>query len=203
MLQCRQGKRSPAAAVRIAVDLAEAGIITRAEAISRVSAEHVESLLKSVQVDEEHDTDGVWATGLGASPGVASGHVARDLDEATTLTEQGKEVILVRKFTAPDDVPAMFQSVGVLTEVGGATSHAALVCREIGLPCVVGAGEGLVEKLAGRVITIDGTTGKVHAEGSVNTSSVTGNHYVRTLIEYASACDAADHPIRRLDAVTG
>lgn len=201
MLQYRPGKRSPAAAVRIAVDLAEAGVITQAEAVSRVNAEHVESLLGSVKVDDG-DAD-ASATGLGASPGVATGHVARDLDEVMALADEGKDVVLVRKFTAPDDVPAMFQAVGVLTEVGGATSHAALVCREIGLPCVVGAGEGLVDRLAGRVITIDGTTGKVYAEGAVNTSSVADDPYVRALIGYATACNATDHPIHRLGLAAG
>ncbi|MDT0201659.1 pyruvate, phosphate dikinase [Nocardioides sp. AE5] len=197
MLQSRAGKRSPQAAVRIAVDLVEAGTITPAEALGRITADHVESLAGSTQVDAgDHE---VLATGLGACPGVATGHVARDLEEVLTLVDEGKPVILVRTFTAPDDVPAMFQAAGVLTEVGGATSHAALVCREIGLPCVVGAGPGLVEALAGQVITIDGTSGKVHAEGSVNTSSVAADPHVQKLIEYAGT--DAGHPIHRLATI--
>lgn len=195
MLQSRAGKRSARAAVRVAVDLTESGVIRPTEALARVTADQVESLAGSVVIEESGEA---LATGLGASPGIATGHVARDLDEVVALTDEGKDVILVRTFTEPDDVPAMFQAVGVLTEVGGATSHAALVCREIGLPCVVGAGEGLVERVAGSVITIDGTTGKVHAEGSVTTSSDTHDEYVRKLIEYAVASGDIDHPVHRL-----
>lgn len=198
MLQCRAGKRSPQAAVRVAVDLAEAGTITPAEALRRVTAEHVDSLARSTTVMVGDEDTATLATGVGACPGVATGHVARDLDEVMALADEGKEVILVRSSTTPDDTPAMFQSVAVLTEVGGATSHAALVCREIGLPCVVGAGEGLVARLAGQVITIDGTTGKVHAEGSVNTSLAGDDEYVLKLVKYAVACGDSQHPVHRL-----
>ncbi|WP_068395780.1 pyruvate, phosphate dikinase [Kribbia dieselivorans] len=194
VLQSRAGKRSPHASVRIAVDLFEAGTITAEEALSRVSSDHVDSLANASLIEKE---DGeALAIGLGASPGVATGHVAHTFEEVLALVGQGESVILVRTFTAPDDVPAMFQSAGVLTEVGGATSHAALVCREIGLPCVVGAGPGLVGSLAGSVITIDGTTGKVYSEGTVNTSPVAHDPHVLRMI--ALAADDAEHPIHRL-----
>jgi pyruvate,orthophosphate dikinase len=197
MLQCRAGKRSPAAAVRIAVDLARAGAITPAEALERITAEHVDSLAGASRVSGDGSAQ-TLATGIGASPGVATGHVARDFDEVLALTGEGKDVVLVRTFTAPDDVPAMFQSVGVLTEIGGATSHAALVCREIGLPCVVGAGPGLVDGLAGRVITIDGSSGQIYDAGAVSLLSAEEDEHVRVLQEYAASFDPS-HPIRRLD----
>ena len=201
MLQCRAGKRSPRAAVRIAVDLAESGLITTGEALQRITDDHVSSLGVAESVEDSAEgTATALATGLGASPGVATGVVARDFDEVMELTGNGEDVILVRTFTAPDDVPAMFQSVGVLTEVGGTTSHAALVCREIGLPCVVGAGEGLVGRLAGKKITIDGSTGKVYAEGSVTTSRAADDDHVRALIRYAIDTGATDHPVHRLAA---
>lgn len=195
MLQCRAGKRSPRAAFRIAVDLAEAGVISPAEALERVTEEQIDKLANAVQVNGAAQA---LAEGLGASPGVAHGHVASTFDEVAALNAEGKDAVLVTTFTAPDDVPAMFASVGVLTEIGGATSHAALVCREIGLPCVVGAGAGLVEQLAGKVITIDGETGKVYAEGSVQTGSSDREAYINTMIGYADAVGDADHPVRRL-----
>lgn len=195
MLQSRSGKRSPQAAVRIAAELAQEGLITPAEALGRVTAEQVDSLAALQRVDGGGP---ILARGLGACPGVATGHVARDLDEVAAHVEAGRNVILVRTFTAPDDVPAMFQSVGVVTEVGGATSHAALVCREIGLPCIVGAGDGLVEALADQVITIDGAAGTVYAGDSVAAQSVTDDPHVQALLRFADQAGAGDHPIHRL-----
>lgn len=195
MLQCRSGKRSPQAAVRVAVDLLDDGLISRREALGRVTEDQVESLASSRLVSGAGDA---LATGLGACPGVATGRVARDLDEVMELTAEGHQVILVRTFTAPDDVPAMFQSIGVVTEVGGATSHAALVCREIGLPCIVGAGDGLVDRLAGKVITIDGGNGAVYEGAEIGTSSAAADAHVQRLVEIAIADGAAEHPITRL-----
>ena len=195
MLQCRAGKRSPKAAVRVAVDLAAEGVITPTEALARISEDHVTSLGSSKSVVT---TSAPIAAGLAASPGVAVGRVARDLGEVTELVDAGHDVVLVRTFTAPDDVPAMFQSVGVVTEVGGATSHAALVCREIGLPCVVGAGDGLVDALAGQVITVDGTSGQIFAGDVVDTPVDPEDPYVQRLIALAEAEGADDHPVHRL-----
>jgi pyruvate,orthophosphate dikinase len=197
MLQCRSGKRSPQAAVRVAADLVDEGVLAGSEALDRVTTEHVESLASSRNVTGTGDA---IATGLGACPGVATGRVARDLDEVMALSAEGHPVVLVRTFTAPDDVPAMFQSVGVVTEVGGATSHAALVCREIALPCVVGAGPGLVDALAGKVVTIDGSTGAVYEGDGIGTTSAATDPSVRRLAEIALAEGASDHPITRLAA---
>lgn len=195
MLQCRAGKRSPKAAVRVAVDLASEGIITPGEALARVSDDQITSLGSAKTVVT---ADAPLASGLAASPGVAVGRVARDLDEVAELIDAGHDVVLVRPYTAPDDVPAMFQSVGVVTEVGGATSHAALVCREIGLPCIVGAGEGLVDALTGKIVTIDGTTGNIYEGDVVETPVDPEDPYVRRLIEFAAAEGQADHPVYRL-----
>ncbi|RRQ27444.1 pyruvate, phosphate dikinase [Rhodococcus sp. Eu-32] len=163
VLQCRKGKRSAAAAVQVAVDLAHAGVISKSEAIERVSAEQIRSLETSGGVTAGAP---VVAQGNGASPGIAAGIAVTDTDEAQNLAAEGTSVVLVRPSTAPDDVPAMFESVAVVTEVGGSTSHAALVCREIGLPCVVGCGPGTVAALQGRTITVDGASGKIY-EGNV------------------------------------
>lgn len=163
VLQCRKGKRSAAAAVQVAVDLAHAGLISQSEALERISAEQIQSLENN---DEIASGAPVVAQGNGAGPGTATGVAVTDTEEAQNLAADGVSVVLVRPSTAPEDVPAMFESVAVVTEVGGSTSHAALVCREIGLPCVVGCGPGTVEALRGRTITVDGESGKIY-EGNV------------------------------------
>ncbi|MGU3433046.1 pyruvate, phosphate dikinase [Actinomycetes bacterium M1A6_2h] len=163
VLQCRKGKRSPAAAVQVAVDLVHAGVITRSEALARITVDHIRSLENNVGIAEGAP---VVAHGNGASPGTATGLAVTDTEEAQNLAGEGVSVVLVRSSTAPDDVPAMFESVAVVTEVGGSTSHAALVCREIGLACVVGCGPGTVDALRGRTVTVDGTSGKIY-EGNV------------------------------------
>ncbi|HEU0190158.1 MAG TPA: PEP/pyruvate-binding domain-containing protein [Mycobacterium sp.] len=103
----------------------------------------------------------VLATGTPASPGSATGRAYADVDAALDAADRGESVILLRPTTSPDDVPAMFAARGVVTEIGGATSHAAVLSREIGRPAVVGCGPGLVDRLDGRLITVDGTTGEV------------------------------------------
>jgi pyruvate,orthophosphate dikinase len=184
ILQCRAGKRSAAAAVRIAVDLVREGMISRDEALPRVTAEHVEAVRGGVSGALHGE---VLAEGLGAGPGVISGEAVTTEARAEELAGTGTPFILLRPSTAPEDVPIMFESAGVLTESGGSTSHAALVCREIGLPCVVGAGPGLVESLQGLTITIDGTTGKVYA-GEVHSAADAAEHpHLAELLEHARA----------------
>ncbi|WP_394328753.1 PEP-utilizing enzyme [Mycobacterium avium] len=102
------------------------------------------------------------ASGKPASPGIATGLVVIDADEAEDLADKGRAVILARPTTDPDDVAAMSASVAVVTELGGSTSHAAVVCREMAVPCVVGCGMDSVTALAGRVVTVDADTGTVH-----------------------------------------
>lgn len=162
ILQARAGKRSATAALRIAVELAETGVVDRATGLGRLTADHARSHL-----DTRAAGDGeVVARGTPAGPGAATGVVVDDPDDA--LDADGP-VVLVRPFTAPEEVPAMYASVAVVTEHGGATSHAALVAREAGLPCVVGCGEGTTAALAGRTVTVDGARGLV-LDGAVGTA---------------------------------
>ncbi len=174
MLQTRNGKRTAAAAVKIAVDMAKEGIITKEEAIMRVEPEYVDQLLRPTfdPNAEKH----LIAQGLNASPGAAVGKAAFTAERAKEWATQGEDVILVRPETNPDDVPGMLVSKGVLTQKGGATSHAAVVARGNNLPCVAGCGEisvdtnrrmftapdGTVIK-EGDTISIDGFTGEVYA----------------------------------------
>ncbi len=171
LLQTRAGKRSPAAAVKIAVDMAHEGVIDKRTAVQRVEPAQVDLLLHPT-VDPSATVTPL-ATGLNASPGAATGEVVFSADEAAERGDAGQDVILVRPETSPDDFHGMAVSVAILTARGGATSHAAIVARQLGLPAVVGcdaleidveAGEfradGTTVK-AGDVITVDGTSGNV------------------------------------------
>ena len=181
MLQCRIGKRSPQAALRIAVDMAEDPDfpLTRADAVRRVAA-----LLADPprQVRERRDVGPALATGLPASPGVASGEIVTSPDAAVSAAGAGRTAILVRAETSPDDVHGMASAVGILTSTGGLASHAAVVARGWGIPAVVGAaavqvGDGTVVVgdrtfAAGETITIDGTTGEVFAGTVTGVSTI-------------------------------
>ena len=172
MLQTRNGKRTAAAAVRIAVDMAKEGIISREEAVMRAEPEHVEQLMRP-SFDPEAERK-LIARGLNASPGAAVGIAIFDAARAAAAAGEGKDVILVRPETSPDDVPGMLASRGVLTQKGGATSHAAVVARGNNIPCIAGCEEITVENAnrrftaphgvvvnEGDVISIDGFTGQV------------------------------------------
>ncbi|MCJ2520069.1 MAG: pyruvate, phosphate dikinase, partial [Candidatus Thermoplasmatota archaeon] len=171
MLQTRAGQRTASAAVRIAVDMVKEGLINQEEAIRRVTAEQVERLLHK-QVDPRRDMR-VIAKGLNASPGAAVGAVVLHPDRAEELAASGQRVILVRTETTPDDIHGIVAADGVLTSRGGRTSHAAIVTRGMGKPCVAGCEEIRVDYESGSfsvsgvvvregdIITIDGTTGKV------------------------------------------
>jgi len=171
MLQTRTGKRTAAAALKIAVDMVEEGLITKEEAVSRVQPEQLDQLLHPrLDPDAEYD---VIAMGLPASPGAAVGEVVFDADTAEVRGSRGEKVILVRWETTPDDIHGIINAQGVLTSHGGMTSHAAVVARGMGKPCICGAEavkinqaerifevNGLVVR-EGDTITIDGTSGKV------------------------------------------
>jgi pyruvate,orthophosphate dikinase len=179
MLQTRNGKRSAQAAVRIAVDMAEEGLIAREDAVMRVSPEQVDFFLHP-QFDNKvkqvaRDSGAFVAKGLNVSPGAAVGIVAFDPNRAETWgTKEGKRVIMVRPETKPDDVHGMLAAEGILTSRGGRTSHAALVARQFGKPAVVGAAVleidlpnrrmnvGDLAISEGDWISIDGTTGEVY-----------------------------------------
>ncbi|MBI1208283.1 MAG: pyruvate, phosphate dikinase [Azospirillum sp.] len=178
MLQTRSGKRTAAAALRIAVDMAEAGVITKAEAIQRVEPASLDQLLHPTL--DPKAARRVIARGLPASPGAASGKIVLTAEEAESLAERGEAVILCRIETSPEDIHGMHAARGILTTRGGMTSHAAVVARGMGRACVAGAGElridtrnkvivaGATRLQAGDVVTIDGSTGEVML-GAVST----------------------------------
>ena len=171
MLQTRTGKRTANSAVRIAVDMVKEGLIGSKEAIMRVTPAQVEQLLHP-RLDPRHPKE-VIAKGLPASPGAASGEVIFSSEEAEECRKKNKKVILVRHETSPEDIGGMDASEGILTALGGMTSHAAVVARGMGKPCVAGCGtinidyknqlftvgENVIRK--GDILTIDGATGEV------------------------------------------
>ena len=171
MLQTRNGKRTAAAAVKIAVDMAAAGLIDRATAVARIDPASLEQLLHPT-LDPAAERV-IITRGLPASPGAACGQVAFSADEAETLAGQDVPVILVRHETSPEDIHGMHAAKGILTARGGMTSHAAVVARGMGRPCVTGAGEIRIDTQAGEmhvreltirageIITIDGAAGEV------------------------------------------
>ncbi|AUW58318.1 pyruvate, phosphate dikinase [Sphingobium sp. SCG-1] len=178
MLQTRSGKRTAKAALKMAVDMAGEGLITEEEAVARVDPSALDQLLHPT-LDPKAPRD-VLTKGLPASPGAASGMIVFDADTAERRNEMGEAVILVRTETSPEDIHGMHAAKGILTARGGMTSHAAVVARGMGRPCVSGAGslsidaKAKVLRVAGRelgegdIITIDGSTGEVMA-GAVPT----------------------------------
>jgi pyruvate, orthophosphate dikinase len=173
MLQTRAGKRTAKAALKIAIDLAEDGVITTREAVARVDPAALEQLLHPA-IDPAAARK-VVAIGLPASPGAASGEIVFSSEDAEILKANGRKVILVRIETSPEDIHGMHAAEGILTTRGGMTSHAAVVARGMGKPCVSGAGTihvdynaavmsaGGVTLAKGDILTIDGTTGQVLA----------------------------------------
>ncbi len=178
MLQTRSGKRTAKAAVKMAVDMVNEGLITKEQAILRVTPENVDTMLHP-QFDDKgfaaaKKEGRFFATGVNASPGAAVGQIYFDADTAERMAKEHKQdVIMVRPFTKPDDVHGMLAAKGILTSEGGATSHAAVVARQFGVPCVVGASSvhiyldrrmmecnGVMVK-EGDWISVDGTTGQV------------------------------------------
>ena len=171
MLQTRSGKRTAKAALKIAVDMAAEGLIGKAEAVARIDPASLDQLLHPT-IDPRARRD-VIGSGLPASPGAATGEIVFTSDEAVRAAEEGRKVILVRVETSPEDIHGMHAAEGILTTRGGMTSHAAVVARGMGTPCVSGAGTMRVdmrnERLIGQgatlgkgdMITIDGSSGQV------------------------------------------
>jgi len=179
MLQTRDGKRTAKAAVKIAVDMVEEGLIERDTAVKRVKPRDVDVLLHpqfKLDALEQAKGDRMLGKGVNASPGAAVGRIYFDADTAEARAKEDKQdVIMVRPFTKPDDVHGMLASKGILTTEGGATSHAAVVARQFGIPCVVGA-SGVRLDLDSKILTangvtvsegdwisVDGTTGEVYS----------------------------------------
>ncbi|MCV7221685.1 pyruvate, phosphate dikinase [Mycolicibacterium elephantis] len=162
LLQARPAKRTPRAALRCATRFQRNGLISIAEALDRITADHVRALLRP-QLDPGAVAESPpVAAGKSACPGIATGVVVTDADEAEQLSDEGHQVVLARPTTDPDDVAGMAASVAVVSEIGGSTSHAAVVCREMAVPCVVGCGVDTVTALAGQVVTVDADAGTVH-----------------------------------------
>src|SRR5258708_16241946 len=164
MLQTRTAKRTAQAAVKIAVDMVHDGLITTDEAVDRVTPDQVDTLLHpqfdvtALKAAEHSDT--YFAKGVNASPGAAVGQVYFDANKAESMAKSEKQdVIMVRPFTKPDDVHGMIAAKGVLTSEGGATSHAAVVARQFGIPCIVGASMIKID-LDQRLIAADAKTVK-------------------------------------------
>ena len=187
MLQTRNGKRTAKAEVKIAVDMANEGLINKEVAVLRVTPDQVDTLLHpqfDIKIQAQAKDEGrLYASGVNASPGAAVGQVYFDADTAERMAKDaGQDVIMVRPFTKPDDVHGMLAAKGILTSEGGATSHAAVVARQFGVPCVVGAASvridldkrqmtanGKVVK-EGEWVSVDGTTGEVYI-GQIPTSA--------------------------------
>ncbi len=200
MLQTRSAKRTAAAAVKIAVDLVAEGIITKAEALARIEPAHVDQLLRDQYDPEARKTATRIAKGLNASPGAAVGRAVFSADDAVDWVGRGERVVLVRVETSPDDFHGMAVAQGILTARGGATSHAAVVARQIGKPCVAGCAELVVDyatKTArstdsgasfaeGDWISLDGSTGEVFV-GSLPTVSARyeDQHELQTILGWA------------------
>jgi pyruvate,orthophosphate dikinase len=172
MLQTRSGKRTGRASVKIAVEMVKEGLITESEALMRVSTDHVEAFLHPM-VDPAAKTD-IVATGLAASPGGSTGRVVFSAEEAEDEVAKGHSVILVRRETTPEDIHGMRVAAGILTELGGMTSHAAVVARGMGVCAITGCDSLSVDYAAGTatttdgvvikrgdIITLDGTSGEV------------------------------------------
>ena len=171
ILQTRSGKRTTSAAIKIAVDMFEQGIITKEVAISRIEPNSLDQLLHPT-IDESEELN-IIATGLPASPGAASGKIVFNADEAEKASNNGEKVILTRIETSPEDIHGMHAAQGILTTRGGMTSHAAVVARGMGRPCISGAGSiridyenelfivGDKKFKSGDIITIDGTNGNI------------------------------------------
>ena len=178
MLQTRNGKRTAEAAMKIAVDMAAEGLISKEEALLRIEPESLDQLLHPT-LDPDADKH-LLARGLPASPGAASGEICLTADKAEALAHAGKSVILVRVETSPEDIHGMHAAAGILTARGGMTSHAAVVARGMGRACVSGAGDIRIDNATGSVmmggqtlsegdwITIDGSAGEVYS-GAVET----------------------------------
>jgi pyruvate, orthophosphate dikinase len=194
MLQTRAGKRTTKAALKIAVDMAAEGVITREEAVARIEPDSLVQLLLPV-IDPAAKRN-VITKGLPASPGAAVGQIVFDKEHAKSLRAGGHDVILVRTETSPEDIEGMVAAGGILTARGGMTSHAAVVARGMGRPCVCGASAIRIDEKAGTmivrgkswrrgdIITIDGTTGEV-LEGAMPLSPASESGDLSTIMGWA------------------
>ena len=196
LLQTRNAKMNAVGMVKTSVDMVKEKLIDKNRAITRLQAEQLEQLLHRRIDPEQIKNYTQLAKGIAASPGAASGIAVLDVKRATTMGENGAKVILIREETKPEDVPAFFESVGILTSRGGKTSHAAVVARGMGKPCIVGCSELKIDvdnkqcSVDGKIvregdsITIDGSTGNVYI-GDIPTIEPKVNEDFKLILEWA------------------
>ncbi|MFP4078092.1 MAG: pyruvate, phosphate dikinase, partial [Candidatus Izemoplasmataceae bacterium] len=196
ILQTRTGKRTSHAAVKIAVDLERDGIISKEEAINHVDPEQIDQLLHPVFEESALEDASVITTGLAASPGAATGRIVFDSAKAAEWKENGEKVLLFRKETSPEDIEGMIAAEGFVTQLGGMTSHAAVVARGMGKSCISGAGDVQVNEEAGTMtingkeykegdyFSIDGSTGNIY-EGKINTKLPEFSEEFQTILAWS------------------
>ena len=199
MLQTRNGKRTAAAALQIAVDLVNEGMITKEEAVKMIDPKSLDALLHPTFDAASLKAAKAVAAGLAASPGAACGKVYFSADDAKAHHEAGEKVVLARKETSPEDIEGMTASEGIFTSFGGMTSHAAVVARQLGTCCVSGCKEAFIDEAAktitfssglvlkeGDWMSLDGTTGKVYAE-AIKTAPAELSGNFATIMEWADS----------------
>ncbi len=201
MLQCRNGKRTGPAAVKMAVDMVEEGLIKKEDALLRVKPDQLDQLLHPQFEAKALKEATPIAEALNASPGAGCGQIVFTAEEAVEWSKEGKKIILVRKETSPDDIEGMYVAEGILTSTGGRTSHAAVVARGMGTPCVCGCSDvvftgkdevtiGGNKFKKGDIISIDGSSGRVYGEEiPVTPASVSGD--LETFLSWADEVRAA------------
>lgn len=193
-LQTRKGELEVAAILKTSIDMVKQGLINQNQALLRINPESIETLLHPQLLSKHHHT--VLTKGIAASPGAVSGQCVFDNDSAVHLAKSGATIILLREETKPEDIPGFLVSAGILTSRGGKTSHAAVITRGMGIPCVVGAEEFKIDtkaKLAiigdlrikeGDLITLDGSTGKIYS-GRMETRAPSFSSPLKTLLNWA------------------
>ncbi len=201
ILQSRRAKRSARAAAAFAVQLCEEKMIDKDEALRRLTSEYARQLLKPGLDPAALQDSEIAATGEAASPGIASGMVVVSADDAVEREDIG--VILARPTTSPDDIHGMLAARAVITEVGGSSSHAAVVCRELGCPCVVGCGPATLIRLEGREVTVDGGSGRIYyGRLPLVNFDEREDRVLRTLIEWAEPKSPLSiQPLASIDAL--
>lgn len=186
ILQSRSAKLAPLAAARTSVDFVSEGRITSDVALKRISPERLRQLLAPTLSDKTLEGHTPIAKGEGACPGVGIGVVVTDADEAERRIQRGERVILARPTTSPNDLHGMIGAAAVVTEEGGSTSHAAVVCRSLGVPCVVGCGSDAVLPWVGKTVTVDGQRGELFASAlPVDRADEAGDPVLREILGWA------------------
>ncbi|MFE5700742.1 PEP-utilizing enzyme [Rhodococcus koreensis] len=200
LLQTRSAKRSASAAVHHAVTFEKEGIVTPEGALSMISPEQLSAFLRPHLAPTARIGAKLLARGEVACPGVVTGLVVGTADEAEEMAEQGIDVILARPTTDPDDVHGILAAKAIITEIGGATSHAAVVSREFNRACVVGCGQGSLMGLVGKKVTVDATSGEI-LDGvlEVEIPSKDTHPDLRVVTEWlAASATGCDNPLNKI-----